>query len=469
MAISKRRSAEPHPKPPIDSGLPTDIKLPGWEAALSYGSLLLAFVLVVRGIASSLWLDETATYWVIKDGLNNLFPRAWEWTGASALYDLTAWASHFLAPVIGFEVALRLPSVLATVVAVYLIYQLGRRLADRRAGLLSAIAFLCIYQVAFAAIDARPYALGLALLLASSLYFLKFLESPKLLYAIVYVAASALVVYTHYLLALGLVAQLIYGWCHRRKLASLWLAVGALCLPLSGHVLNLYNTRKAHSFTPPPGAVVFPHGDHPACPGCSGFPGGHSIRASGRPESPDSPLLPVGLVLLSVGIPIPPIDFHGHQTVPPQVPSQCGAGPGASRRLCACPVGSRRLGQRAPACGLHRHLSAWLLSHSRGLERGHGRFERSGRTGRSGIGGLRVRGGNPARHQPQGRVVCAAIGVPHLPHVSTSEHSDPERAAREPGWSEEGLFFGFPAPDGLCTLPGSETAGLSRAENRFIR
>ncbi len=252
MANSKRRTAEPHPEPPIDTGLPTDIKLPSWEAALSYGSLLLAFVLVVRGIASSLWLDETATYWVIKDGLNNLFPRAWEWTGASALYDLTAWASHFLAPVIGFEAALRLPSVLATVVAVYLIYQLGRRLADRRAGMLSAIAFLCIYQVAFAAIDARPYALGLALLLASMLYFLKFLDSPKVLYAIVYVAASALLVYTHYLLALGLVAQLVHGWRHRRKLASLWLAVGALCLPLSGHVLNLYNTRKAHIFSAPP-------------------------------------------------------------------------------------------------------------------------------------------------------------------------------------------------------------------------
>jgi len=252
MSVSKRKVAQHDLDPAAGAEPQADVKLSTLEAAVSYGCVLLAFGLALRAIAYSLWLDETATYWVVRDGFKTLFARAWQWTGASAVYDLTAWASSSLAPVIGLEPALRLPSVLATMVAAFLIYRLGRRLAGRRAAVLSVIAFLCIYEVSFAAIDARPYALGLALLMGSMLCFLQCLDSPKRLYAMVYVVASALVVYTHYLLALGLVAQLVYGWRYRRKLAPLWLAIGVLCLPLSSHVLNLYHTRKAHMFAPTP-------------------------------------------------------------------------------------------------------------------------------------------------------------------------------------------------------------------------
>jgi len=185
-----------------------------------------------------------------------VFRRCWEWTGASAPYDLLAWVSSLLAPAIGIEPALRLPSLVAAAIAIVLVYQLGRYMADQRTGLLSAVAFLSIQPVAFAAIDARPYALGLALLVASMLYFLKWLDSPRRLYAVIYVIASALVVYTHYLLALGLVAQLVYGRRYIRKLAPLWLAIGALCLPLGGHLLNLYETRLAHTFINTPSLSV---------------------------------------------------------------------------------------------------------------------------------------------------------------------------------------------------------------------
>ncbi|MGA3018740.1 MAG: hypothetical protein ABSF62_16590, partial [Bryobacteraceae bacterium] len=68
---------------------------------------------------------------------------------------------------------------------------------------------------------------------------------------------SVLVVYTHYLLALGLVAQLVYGRRYIRKLAPLWLAIGALCLPLGGHLLNMYETRQAHMFSSTPNLSLF--------------------------------------------------------------------------------------------------------------------------------------------------------------------------------------------------------------------
>ncbi|MGA3019999.1 MAG: glycosyltransferase family 39 protein, partial [Bryobacteraceae bacterium] len=184
MPVSKRVANEP------DVKLPDPDRLPFWEVTAACVSLLLAFVFAARAIASSLWLDETATYWVVKDGLRDVLTRCWEWTGASAPYDLLAWFSSFLTPVTGIEPALRLPSLVAMAIATVLVYQLGRYIADRRTGLLGAVAFLCIHPVAFAAIYARPYALGLALLVASMLYFLKWLDSPRRLYAVIYVIAS---------------------------------------------------------------------------------------------------------------------------------------------------------------------------------------------------------------------------------------------------------------------------------------
>jgi mannosyltransferase len=252
MAVSKRKSPDPAFKAPAVPETQTDSEFQPLESAVWWGAVLLAFGFALRGIAYSLWLDETATFWVVKDGFRHLFARAFEWTGASVVYDITAWAGSFLAPVIGLEPALRLPSLLAMIVAAFLLYRLGRILADRRTAALSVIAFLCIYEVSFAAIDARPYALGLALLLASMLYFWKYLDSQKRLHAVLYVVTSTLVVYTHYLIALALVAQLVYGWRFKRKLALLWLAIGALCVPLSGQLLNSYSTRKSHSFAPAP-------------------------------------------------------------------------------------------------------------------------------------------------------------------------------------------------------------------------
>lgn len=222
------------------------------DVVVSCICLLLGFAFAARGITSSLWLDETATYWVVKDGLREVFSRVWQWTGASLPYDLMAWVARFLAPVLGIEAALRLPSLLCMAAAVALLYQIGRYLAGPRAGALGAIAFLCIQEVAFAAIDARPYALGLALLLASMLCFLKWLDTSSRGYAIAYVISSALLVYTHYLLALALVAQAVYGFRVIRKLAPLWLATAVLCLPLAGPVLDLYRTRQSHLFATGP-------------------------------------------------------------------------------------------------------------------------------------------------------------------------------------------------------------------------
>lgn len=213
----------------------------------TYTCLLLAFVVTAAPITSSLWLDETATYWVVKDGLADVVARSWEWSGQSALYYVIAWIAGHVAPYVGWEVALRLPSLVAMLIAAVLLYRLGRYLMDARAGMLAALALLAVPGVSFAAIDARPYALGLALVIGSMLCFLRWLDTGRPLFAALYVVTSALVVYAHYLFALGLVAQLVFGLHRARRLAPLWAAIGLLCLPLVGQVLNFYRSRQAHS------------------------------------------------------------------------------------------------------------------------------------------------------------------------------------------------------------------------------
>ncbi len=220
--------------------------------AFPYLCLLLAMAFSAAPITSSLWLDETATYWVVKDGIRDAVTRSWAWSGQSAVYYLTAWASRHLSPCIGLEFALRLPSLLAFVAAVVLLYRLGRYLMNPNAGILAALAFVCMPDVSFAAIDARPYALGLALLIASMLCFFKWLDTGKVRFAILYAISAALVVYCHYLFALALFAQFIYGLRHWRKLVPLWVAAVALCLPLAGQLLHFYSTRRSHSFDATP-------------------------------------------------------------------------------------------------------------------------------------------------------------------------------------------------------------------------
>src|SRR5437588_3413161 len=79
-------------------------------SAFSCICLAAAFLFSAARITSSLWLDETATFWVVKDGLREVVSRSWEWSGQSAFYYLTAWMGLRIAPYIGLEAALRLPS-----------------------------------------------------------------------------------------------------------------------------------------------------------------------------------------------------------------------------------------------------------------------------------------------------------------------------------------------------------------------
>jgi mannosyltransferase len=227
-------------------------------------ALLLAVVVVelwVVPLRSSLWLDETATFWIVKDGLPNLLTRSLNWAGQSPLYYLVDWVAFTIGG--RQEWILRLPSVLALAAGLWLFYQLAARLFDSGTARFAVLAFACAEPVAFAAADARPYGLALCLLIASAWALMKWLDTGRIRDAVPYVLLTALVLYAHCLFAPVLPVFGAYalsrvsteGKIRIWKLPAAWAAIGILVLPLLAQLLRFYQSRGAHSFiTSRPGA-----------------------------------------------------------------------------------------------------------------------------------------------------------------------------------------------------------------------
>lgn len=228
-----------------------------WSPRYVAGVLVLAVLLLwLLPLRSSLWLDETVTYWTVKDGLAAAFHRALIIQPHSPLYYMLAWLALELGG--RSEIVLRLPSTLALAWALLLLYRLGRELFDHRIGLLAATGFALHPGVAFAASDARPYALALAFTIASVLALVRWLRHGRLRDGASYVLAATAMIYAHYLFGVMLLVHAVYAlWparprspVSRRALgiaaASLLLAVA----PLGPQVISLARRSADFSFAP---------------------------------------------------------------------------------------------------------------------------------------------------------------------------------------------------------------------------
>ncbi|MGB9205827.1 MAG: glycosyltransferase family 39 protein [Terriglobales bacterium] len=105
-------------------------------------------------IRAPLWLDETHSFYVIKGGFFQIKSRmGWP---IVPIYPYILWLGT---RVMGTgEIALRIPSILAMLGAMYLLYRAARELFDRDVAVIAAIIFCLHPIVIFASIDVRPYA-----------------------------------------------------------------------------------------------------------------------------------------------------------------------------------------------------------------------------------------------------------------------------------------------------------------------
>ena len=226
---------------------------PGWAdrvansalAAALLGSILVWFV----PIRTALWLDETITYWQISGGFLQIWNRKGLFFPAYD-YILWAWKSVFGAS----EVAMRIPSVLAMLAAVYVLYRIAREFFELNVATLACLVFCLHPYIVYAAIDARPYAFALLALNCAILVFLRWLRTRSSKDAVLLGAACGAIFYFHYLFGVILLAfavVLLYLRCWRwngflRQAAQALAAFAMVMAPVVSNLLYVARTRHEH-------------------------------------------------------------------------------------------------------------------------------------------------------------------------------------------------------------------------------
>ncbi len=184
-----------------------------WKAILWDNRVLIAIILLGLSLrllcltCESLWLDE---------GYSVL------WAGQAPLEMLNAVSNdvhpplyflilHYWIALFGdSEYVIRLLSVIFGTASVFMIYRTGLLLTDKRASLAAALIMaLSAFHIHYSQ-EIRGYSLMVMLTLLSMHFFIRYLKERGQWTGLLYVAFSALLLYTHYFGLLFLVSQGIY-------------------------------------------------------------------------------------------------------------------------------------------------------------------------------------------------------------------------------------------------------------------
>jgi hypothetical protein len=202
-------------------------------------------------IRAPLWLDETLAYWQVSGGFAKVWSRS-ALMPSSIGYLYTLWAAKSLLG--SSEIALKIPSTIAMLGAVFFLFQAARELFDLEFAFLSCIFFSLEYNVVFAATDARPYAFALLATNIAIFAFVRWMKRQQMGDAILFGAAAAGILYFHYLFGAILPAFAIYYLVARhrsiktdlRQLAAVLTTFTLVALPLVFRVAGLYQSKVTH-------------------------------------------------------------------------------------------------------------------------------------------------------------------------------------------------------------------------------
>ena len=178
-----------------------------YTAALSAIVLVSAFLRVYHIDTQSLWFDEAFSVWVSKMGLLQIIQT----TAVDVHPPFYYFILHYWMSVFGdSEFAVRLLSALFGLLAIPIIYLVGRQLFDKEVGLVAALILaLSSFNVQYSQ-EARMYTLMVLLALLSMYFFLRVLQRSSLTLSVGYVLSTTLLLYTHLYGLFVLIAQNVY-------------------------------------------------------------------------------------------------------------------------------------------------------------------------------------------------------------------------------------------------------------------
>ena len=234
-AVTSGALAEPADRVDTKSGEPADptaINLPLRIVILCAAALMLGWLPRLRW---GFWTDEAGTFWMACKGWHAAIARTATWPGQSIPYSILE--SFFVTAGFWKEPLLRIPSVLATIVAAWHLKRLAELTITRSAGWLAIIPMICAPDMVNFGTSARPYALALAASMASFRYLIEWRESQDWKTAVKYLLASLLTLHFHYLFGFIFVIQAIYlVGCHvfNQRMPGKTIGIG---LPLAAAIL----------------------------------------------------------------------------------------------------------------------------------------------------------------------------------------------------------------------------------------
>ncbi len=234
----------------------------GWRA-IDISKIVIAFSLTMAiadwfsAIRAPLWLDETNSYYSIAGGVSKIWSRQ----GLSfPLYSYILWVTKSLFG--SSEVVLRMPSVVAMLAAIYLLYRIARELFTPDIAAIVIVVFCLNPIVSFEAIDARPYAFAALVTNGAILALLRWLRTGAKRDVILFGALAAGVFYFHYLFSVIIIPLLLIVLFARRsewrraarELSAGLIPFSLMMLPVFSRLVYLVETRQSHVYTGPPRA-----------------------------------------------------------------------------------------------------------------------------------------------------------------------------------------------------------------------
>lgn len=217
----------------------------------------------LMALPSSLWVDELVTLFVIRNPGHPSFAVAPQVEGS-----LYFWLPRISLRLLGTsEVALRLPSALAMGVALYFIARLAARLIHPEAGWFAVFACLALNGFDFFAVDARPYALGIAIASMSLFFLVRWFDDARWVDELAFILLAALLWRVHLfywpfyvVFALYGLVRLASGDANHTKVGA-WQVVFALGVlaasltPVAWTALAMRDNAHSHVFRAPPTLV----------------------------------------------------------------------------------------------------------------------------------------------------------------------------------------------------------------------
>jgi 4-amino-4-deoxy-L-arabinose transferase-like glycosyltransferase len=194
---------------------------------------------------------------VISGGWPQLLHRSVQFQ-SSPVYYFLPWLAIKLAGV--SEVAIRLPSLFAMLAATFVVWRLGKFLFDAETGVIAALLFVSLKQIALASVGARPYAVALLAVIGAMFFLIRWLNHRDVGNAIGYIILASLTVYLHILFSLMFLVHLFWiflftragGWVRIKHLLWLYAGVILLLVPFFPQFVSLIARRNILSFAPNP-------------------------------------------------------------------------------------------------------------------------------------------------------------------------------------------------------------------------